>query len=187
MSEKSIRASRMIKALLISGTIVLTGFSAITIFNTCSGLIFNGVDPTPPCYSAEEAKQKGLLVATVSLTPNELLWKGQTIEFKEAWLEKAGELQYYILWYPHYEWRGEYNFCFTLKRGHEAFDSPDHPMFLLEDIQGHSITSIRSKGRVPLFYEKLGAETLQDKKIYCVANFKEERKVFTTIKLNESR
>jgi hypothetical protein len=104
-----------------------------------------------PSDSAAEAKTKGTLTCKVSISPKRIEWKGQKIEFAEAWLEERVRLYFSWAWLRRYESLGDFQLCFILKDGNRVFQAIDAPFFVVGD-ERSGVGSLHGPNTIVFFH-----------------------------------
>jgi hypothetical protein len=72
-------------------------------------------DP-PPCWSRDEAKQKGVWVCDVSVDPNTFQSGGGTYRLGDAWIEEAFDDYDFLVWFPRRDKLGWNRLCLRIPR-----------------------------------------------------------------------
>ena len=137
--------------------------------------------PSSPCLSVGEAKISFTYVCPAFIEPKVIDYKGQKIEFGEAWVEKRSKPEWFLVWIPYRKIVRGYELCFTLKTGDQALDG----WFVIGD-RGRSLGTISSKNTTKLFSESLGLkdadEIIPDSlEMSLIDNWKEPRPKNLTI------
>ena len=128
----------MKRILIICGIIA---FLLLTFFKiVLNGAAFSGV-LYPPFLTAGEAQRSLTYVCPALIEPKEIDYKGQRIEFGEAWVEKRSKPSWFLVWIPYRKIVKGYELCFTIKTGNELFRKFPSPWFVIGD-RGKGVGSI---------------------------------------------
>jgi hypothetical protein len=127
-----------------------------------------------PCHSVKEARERGTLIAELDITPRTLEINGQTIEFDEAWIEEAADPDHHFVWFSYYRRVGYYYLCFTISRGHEAFNGVEPPFFVIEGDDGSVGTSF-VRGQVYQFTKQRESADLSTLRMSLMRSWDDER------------
>ncbi len=143
--------SHMKKTVIICGIIA---FLLLTIFKFFgNGLGDKGI-PSSPCGTSGEAKRSFTYVCPALIEPKVIDYKGQRIEFGEAWVEKRSKPSWFLVWIPYRKIVNGYELCFTLKSGDQLFGKT-RPWFVIGD-RARGLGVLSFKNTQTLFTESLG-------------------------------
>jgi len=137
------------KTILI--TFSITIFLCATLYKYIGEICSDKPGTDTPCRSSVEAKKERIYVSPAHFVPEKILFKGQTIEINEAWLERHSKWDFILVWYSYRKAMDGYQLCFTLKSGREAFKGVGFPFFCVEGYR----KSFGSLNLGELFYETL--------------------------------
>jgi hypothetical protein len=118
----------------------------------------NGFPQDSPTWSIADSRTKNVFVCTVKPNPETFIFRGHSISFGDAWIERQVKTHYFLAWIPFHSLRPGYFLCFRLKEGGD-FLAPRylenyHPFFVMNGAH----KSFSSVGKV-LFYDEIAQAT----------------------------
>jgi hypothetical protein len=122
-------------------------------------------------WSLEEAKKNGVFIQEVKIAPSQIQLNGESIEFKECWIEQGTKITYTLLFFKTTRKTTNGFLCFTLKN---AMKENIDTRFRFRR-EGAEYDFACSGGRV--YFEKVDSLEIKPGKIF-INNIKEVSMVF---------
>jgi hypothetical protein len=130
----------------------IIAFLLLTLFKWIGNGLGDKGFPNSPCRTPGEAKRSFAYVCPAFIEPKVIDYKGHSIEFGEAWVEKRTKPSWFLVWIPYRKIMKGYELCFTLKSGDQELVG----WFVIGDRgRGVGLHGF-SKGNPVLFAESLG-------------------------------